>query len=103
MVRHFVELLNLLDVRANNRLLLFEHSNCPVHLDIHQLLVVKVLERNRHFILTLLIEYDFERASVVIDLKAGTHCLFNLVCNSTHYDDIINGFSFNLTDIIRSR
>ena len=41
MVCHFVHLFDLLNVRADDCLLLLEHSDCSVHLDVHQFSIGK--------------------------------------------------------------
>ena len=52
------------------------------------LLIVEILECNWHLILALLVEDDFERASVVVNLEASAHSFFYLVGNTSHDDDL---------------
>lgn len=53
------------------------------------LLVVEVFKSDRYFIFTLLIENDFEGASVIADFKESAHWLLLFVYNSA-YDDNLN-------------
>lgn len=52
------------------------------------LLVVEVLQRNRHFVFSLLVEDYFESASVVVDFEQRAHGLLLLGSNATHDDDL---------------
>ena len=52
------------------------------------LLIVKVLQRNWHLILSFLIEDDLEGASVIIDLEAGAHGFIYLVGDTSDNDDL---------------
>lgn len=102
MVSDLVHLFDLLNVSTDDGFLLLEHSDSSVHLDIHQLLIVKVLQSDWNLVLTLLVEDDLERSGVVVDLEAGAHSLLNLVGNTSDNDDIINSFTLDFADIIWS-
>ena len=52
------------------------------------LLVVEIFESNRHLILTLLVEYDFESTSVIVDFETGSHGFVNLARDSTDNDNL---------------
>jgi len=102
MVSNLIKLLYLLNMSANNSFLLLEHSDRSVHFNVHKFLVVKVFESNWDFILTFLIEDDFEGSCIVIDLETCAHGLFNLVGHSSYDDDIVDCFSFDFADVVRS-
>jgi len=102
MVGNLVHLFDLLNVSTDDGFLLLEHSDSSVHLDIHQLLIVKVLECDGNLVLALLVEDNLERSGVVVDLEAGAHSLFDLVGDTSDNDDIVDSFTLDFTDIIWS-
>lgn len=52
------------------------------------LLVVKVLQCNRHFVFSFLVEDYFESASVIVDFEECAHGLLLLGSDATHDDDL---------------
>ena len=56
-------------------------------LSIH-LLVFEVFECDRYLILSFLIENDFKRSCVVIDLEQSAHWLIMLGSHSSNNDDL---------------
>jgi len=102
MVGHFVELLNPFDVGAYDSLLLFKHSDRSVDLNVHEALVVEILQGDRHLVFSLLVEDDFEAASVIVDFKEGTHGLLLLSGHTAHNNDLVDGVTIDLADIVRS-
>ena len=52
------------------------------------LLVAEVFQGDRNLIFSLLIEDNFEAASVVVDFKECAHGLLLLVCDAAHNDDL---------------
>ena len=52
------------------------------------LLILKVLESNRHFVFALLIEDDLECARVVVDLEARAHGLLLLGHDAAYNNDL---------------
>lgn len=103
MVRHFVKLLNLLDVGPNNRFLFFKHSDRSVDLHVHKVLVIEILESNRHLILSLLVEDDLKRARVIVDFKESAHGLLLLGSDAANDDDLVDRVAIDLTDVVRAR
>lgn len=102
-VGHFVELINLLDVGADDGLLLLEDADGPVHFHVHfvsaageqvrvftqfciYLLILEVFQGNWYLVLALLVKYHFEGSRVVVDLEQRAHRLLGTL-NDTAYDD----------------
>ena len=54
----------------------------------NDLLVIKVLESDRDFIFSFLVEDDLESPCVIIDFKACAHGLLNLIGDSSYDDDL---------------
>ena len=52
------------------------------------LLIIKVLEGNRYFIFTLLIEDNFEGTGVIANFKERTHWLLLFVDDSSNDDNL---------------
>lgn len=102
MVGDFIELLNPFDVGAYDSLLLFKHSDRSIDFDVHEALVVEVLQGDRHLVFSLLVEDYFKAASVIVDFKEGTHGLLLLSGHTAHNNDLIDGVTVDLTDIVGS-
>ena len=52
------------------------------------LLVAEVFQGDRDLVFSLLVEDNFEAASVVVDFKERAHGLLLLVCDAAHNDDL---------------
>jgi len=100
-IRHLVELFDLLDMRSHNGFLLFKDTDCSIDFDIHQALIIEVFEGYGNFILAFLVKNDFESPRVVIDLEKCPHRLLCLCNYASNYNNFVNCITIDFTDIIR--
>ena len=75
MVGHLLEIGDTLDESANYSLFLFVDSHISKDFDVSLRLVLEAFECSRHCVGVLLIEYDLESRSPVIDLELNPHLL----------------------------
>lgn len=102
MICDLIHFINFLDVSANNCFLFLEDSDRSIYLHVHVLFIIKVLEGNRYFIFTLLIEDNFEGTSVIANFKERTHWLLLFVDDSANDDNLIDLITIDFANIIRS-
>lgn len=103
MVRHLVKLLNLLNMRANDCLLLLKDSDGPIDLHIHETLIVEIFESHWNLVFSLLVEDNLEYTSVVRNLEECAHGLLLFADHAAHDNDLIDLISIDLADVIGLR
>ena len=82
-------LLNNLNIRPNNSLLIFENSNCSVDFNPCTFFVFKVFELWWSFIFTFLIENDLLWACSIINLINSPHVFFMMVEKCSDNNNLI--------------
>ena len=103
MICYLIEFVDPFDVRADYGLLLLEHPDISVNLDIRELLIVKAPQCCGHLVLTLVIEQHVVSVRVVVDFELSAHRLLQTPEQTAHDDHVIQRLTIEFTDIIRPR
>ena len=102
MIRHFIKLLDPFDERAHDSLLFLEDADVAVDLCVAKLVIVEVPKCCRYLVLALMVEEHVERARVIVDFELCAHRLLDPAEQSACQDDVVDGISVELADVVRS-
>ena len=100
---HLIKLLNALYMGTHNSFLFFENSNVAIDLSIAELIIAEIPQSSWHLIFTLVVKQNMECPCVVIDFKLCSHGFFYTSKESTDQDDVIDGVTVELANVIRPR
>lgn len=102
MIGHLVELLYTLDMSPYDSLFLLEDPNITIYFCITELVVIEVTQGRGHLILSLMVEKNMKGACVIVNLELGSHWLVHSSQESANQDNVINGISVKLANVIGS-
>lgn len=101
-VSQLIKLIDSLNMSAYDCFLLLEDPNVAVYLGVAKLFIAEVPQRSGNLVFTFMVEKNEESPCVVIDLELRAHRLLNTADQAASQDDVVDRFTFELTDVVGS-